>query len=277
MKSKLAEKLGLKHNPVAILWSDDKPEDAKHFAEGRWGCVMSLFAQAARGKTAVFDKNTYGCFGGGVGLGFGNIYEEKWPGGIECFYHFLSYGNRKREDGEETLEKVRPYVREQTYDDLAEGERYVKSPELVRKFVNNLPMIQIPTKYVIFKPLPEVSDDEKPVVISFPVNPDQLSALVVMAHFGREERNAVYAPFSAGCQSVGILAYREAKADKPRGVIGLTDISARVYTAKTMGKDILTFSVPLKMFYEMEANVEESFLNRHSWQKLQRINADNDD
>lgn len=278
MQSKLAEKLKLKHNPVAILWSDDKPDGARQFTEGRWGCVMSLFAQAARGKTAVFDRDTCGCFGGGTGLGFGNVYEQRWPGGIECFHHFLSIGNIRREGGEESLAEVRPYVRDQTYDNLAEGERYVKSPELVKKYLENLPMIDVPAKYVVFRPLPEVDEKtEEPVVVVFPVNPDQLSALTVMAHYERDDMNAVYAPFCAGCQSVGILAYHESKAEKPRAVIGLTDISARVFTAKTLGKDILTFAVPLKMFHEMESNVEGSFLDRHSWQKLQRINEPEDD
>lgn len=46
----------------------------------------------------VFDRNTFGCWGGGVGLGFGNQYLN-FPGGIECFYYFLSNGNENLEFG----------------------------------------------------------------------------------------------------------------------------------------------------------------------------------
>ena len=54
------------------------------FSEGRWGCVMWLLVHAARGKPAVADRKTFGCFGGGVGLGFGNQYKN-FPGGEEEF------------------------------------------------------------------------------------------------------------------------------------------------------------------------------------------------
>ena len=37
---------------------------------------------------------------------------------------------------------------------------------------------------------------------------------------------------------------------------------------KQLGKDVMTFAVPYKMFQEMEANVEESFLGKEHWQKF---------
>lgn len=39
MKSKIAEAVKLKTSPVAVLWSDDKPDNALQFKEGRWGAV----------------------------------------------------------------------------------------------------------------------------------------------------------------------------------------------------------------------------------------------
>jgi len=35
-------------------------------------------------------------------------------------------------------------------------------------------------------------------------------------------------------------------------------------------REILTFTVPFKMFQEMEAGVKGSFLEMHAWQKLQK-------
>ena len=68
--------------------------------------------------------------------------------------------------------------------------------------------------------------------------------------------------------SIGIYAYREAKADRPRAVVGLTDLSARVYIRKQLGDNLLSFAMPFSLFREMEANVEGSFLQRHTWQEL---------
>ena len=39
------------------------------FSEGKWGCVMWLAVSAAKGRPAVADRKTFGCVGGGVGLG----------------------------------------------------------------------------------------------------------------------------------------------------------------------------------------------------------------
>jgi len=84
--------LNLKYEPVAVLRAEEKPEKSLQFKQGKWGCVMFMFANAARGKTAAFDAKTYGCWGGGVGLGFGNAYLD-FPGGVDCFAYFLSSGN----------------------------------------------------------------------------------------------------------------------------------------------------------------------------------------
>jgi len=93
MRSKVTEAIGLRTHPVALMWADRAPEDATCFRPGRWACVMSLFAAvAAKGRVGAFDRQTYGCWGGGVGLGFGNCYQT-FPGGIDGFCRFLADGN----------------------------------------------------------------------------------------------------------------------------------------------------------------------------------------
>ena len=269
MNSNLAQTLKLKHNPVALIWSDDKPADAKQFAPGKWGCVMMLFAQTAtRGKTAVFDRETFGCVGGGVGLGFGNQYEN-FDGGLDCFCHFLSIGNNQWERGREFIAGSKYYSEISPDDNFVHGERYLKSAETTRKFVENLPIIDIPTKYVLFKPLSAVDENTDDVkVIIFPVNPHQLSALIIMANYSDPRHDKVIAPFCAGCHSVGIMPLAEISRDHPRCIIGLTDISARNYTHKTLGEDILTFAIPFKLLSEFENNIAGSFLERESWLNL---------
>jgi uncharacterized protein (DUF169 family) len=66
-----AEKLRLDHEPVAILWSNEKPEGALQIKSQGVVCIMPLFAHVVkRGKTAVFDRESYGCPGARAGLGF---------------------------------------------------------------------------------------------------------------------------------------------------------------------------------------------------------------
>ncbi|KUG22038.1 hypothetical protein ASZ90_008184 [hydrocarbon metagenome] len=269
MNSLIAKVIQLKYQPVALLWSDEKPADAMQFAEGKWGCVMWLAVHATKGKVAVADKKTFGCFGGGVGLGFGNQYKN-FPGGEEGFCHFLSSGNAERKGGMEVAENIKPFMTNESYDNYLHGERYVKSPDLVEKFVQALPLMEIPSTYVVFRPLSNIEPaKEKPQTIIFFVNPDQLSALTVLANYGRGDNENVIIPFAAGCQTIGIYPYREAQSKKPRAVVGLTDLSARVYVRKQLGDPhLMTFSVPFALFEEMEQNVPGSFLKRHTWKSL---------
>jgi hypothetical protein len=62
----------------------------------------------------------------------------------------------------------------------------------------------------------------------------------------------------------------EKDAERPRGVIGMFDVSARPYVQK----DELTFAVPMAKFRRMVQNMEGSFLITSSWGKLRkRINS----
>ena len=267
MESQIAQALRLRYTPVVLTWSDTRPANAAEFKEGKWGCVMWMVARAARGGTAVCGRNTYGCFGGGVGLGFGDIYKQ-FPGGEDCFCHFLSIGNDQWETGQQIAETVRPHMTTESFDHFMHGERYMQSPEEVKRFIRGLPMTDIPAPYVVFKPLAEVGEEDQSQLVIFFVDPDQLSALVILANYGRETNQNVTIPYAAGCQTVGIYPYQEAQSDTPRAVVGLTDISARTYIRQQMGDHLMTFAVPLKMFREMEAHVSGSFLDRPVWQKL---------
>ncbi len=269
MESAIVKALHLKNHPVAIVWSNDAPNDSLHFRTGKWGCVMAMFAQTATsGKTVAFDRETFGCLGGGVGLGFGNQYFN-WRGGIDCFYGFLSNGNVDREDANEIATEIRKTGRKVAVDRFLYGEGYVKTPELAKKFVNSLPIIDIPERYILFKPLQDIDEaNETPKTIVFALNPDQLSALISLANYSRATLDSVVIRPGAGCQSIGILAYAEARSIPQRAVIGLTDLAARAYTVATLGHDVLTLAVPFDMFLELESNVKGSFLERETWRTI---------
>jgi uncharacterized protein (DUF169 family) len=247
MNNQLITALKLKMQPVAIILTDEKPEDGLHFKEGsRRGCVFAMLVTASRkNRLAYFDCQSFGCPGGGTGLGFGDQYGD-FP--IDCL---LSKGDQEMAVGS-------------TGSSMAEGERFFKSPELARKWVESLPITNVPTKYVVFKPWKRITEEDKPELIVFFANGDQLSALVVMADYQRGTNQSVTAPFGAACQSI-LFSYAESRKEYPRGVIGLFDISQR----SAVDREILTFTVPFKMFQEMEAEVEGSFLELGAWRKLQ--------
>jgi len=268
MKSNIASAIGILHNPVAILFSNDKQQNTRQFQAGKWGCVMFMLGAAAKGEIAVFDRKTFGCPGGGVGLGFGDQYIN-FPGGEDCFCHFLSTGNDDWEQGREAAESVKPYLRPEAFDHFLHGERYVKNPELVKKFIQSLPIVDIPYEYVVFKPLKRVDPSlEKPEVIVFLGDMNQIAALTILANYHRGTGDGVIYPWAAGCQSIGIYAYQEAASETPRAVLGLNDISARLTLQRVLKDQVMSFAAPFRLFLEMEQNIKGSFLERSTWKAL---------
>lgn len=128
MESKIARAIGLRYPPVAILFSERKPEGALQFKERRWGCVVAMFTAAAKGRTAVFDRQTFGCLGGGTGLGFGNQYVH-FPGGIE---YYISTGNKE-------FARLPEAAGFRTSVPLDEGEGYFRNSSGSRKGCTNIP------------------------------------------------------------------------------------------------------------------------------------------
>ncbi len=273
MESRVQKAIDFEYKPIAIILSNSKPEKAKQFKEGNWGCVMFMLAAAAKGGTAVFDRKTFGCFGGGTGLGFGNQYTN-FPGGEDCFNYFLSVGNDQWEKGREAAKQVKTFLRDDSFNNFVHGERYIKSPELVKKFVKNLPTTNIPYEYVIFKPLEEVDQEkETPEVVVFLGNMDQIAALTILTNYARETNDNVIYPYAAGCMSLAIYPFQEAKSKNPKAVLGLNDISARLFLKRMLKTDLTSFAVPLKLFQEMEENVDGSFLEQHTWRDLLQLSV----
>ncbi|MBU0741566.1 DUF169 domain-containing protein [bacterium] len=267
MESRLAQALNLRYPPVAILWTDDAPAGALQFAPGRWGCVMGSFAAVARkGKVAAFDRETFGCWGGGVGLGFGNCYEN-FPGGVDGFCGFLADGNERTEQGRAVAEACAPWLRDSMREHFLHGERYRKSADVVRRWLDVLPTRDVPVQYVVFKRLDQLAADEEPVVVVMLADADQMSGLVVLANYRRGDSDGAIIPHAAGCQSLGIFAYREADDPAPRAVVGLVDPSAR-RIVRSLGKDLVTVALPCALFRQMEDDVDGSFLQRETWAAL---------
>lgn len=236
MKSKIKNLIKLKNYPVAVIQADELSEKVLQFKAGQWGCVAAMLAAAANGKIAAFSEETTICIGGRAGLGF-----KKYPlGWIE---YFLSCGSP-------TVERC---------------EHYKQTPELAKNFIENVSnslIDKLPPrkKYLLFKPLDFVAENELPEVVIFLANADQISGLVTLSNYDSKSNDAVKILFGAGCAQVVLYPMTE----KNFCYVGLTDPSAR----KFVDKNLLAFSLSYEKFLHLENLAEESFLNYDAWQKI---------
>ena len=270
MNSVIAEVLHLKFHPVAIKRTDTLPEHALQFKEHRSACAMFLFANAALGKTCVVSATTCGCPGAVSAFGFGDGYAD-FPGGLDGFAGFLSRGN----EGSTTGKKISAGLEASGAKDFAyhylHGECFKKNPELVLQWHHSMPRLQNNRRYVVLKPLEMVDEtEESPEVIVFTADADQLSSLVTLANYGHAGREMVSIPWASGCQLIGLLPLKEAESALPHAVVGLTDLSARKSVRSQLGSECLSFAMPWSLFQEMEENLPGSFVERPTFQSLQK-------
>ncbi len=239
MESKIQTLIRMKREPVCVLLEDRVPEGAVQFKEDQRGCMIGLFTVAAKGRTAALTRETTGCRGGVMAAtGYG------WfPPHVK---YFLSNGGP---EGSPPLPM--------------EPERYKRDPEIVEKFLEQVP--RLPTeKATVLKPISQVTAEDSPSIVVFLVNADQLSALVGLANYNRPGLENVKVLFGPGCAQTMLYARDEAERGGDLCYIGLTDPSARVH----MEKDLLAFSMPYQRFLEMEEVAEESFLTTGTWQTI---------
>ncbi|MDR1660323.1 MAG: DUF169 domain-containing protein [Desulfovibrio sp.] len=266
MNMHLDRTLGLRFPPLAIFYAKELPAEVRL---SRPLCSMLLVARAARGETMALGRDSCLCHGAASGFGLEPMLSENFPGGPECFLRFLSVGNQGWEHGESVIRRLReanaPKV---LIEEFTEGEGFLKTPELVDEWLSTLPECRPEGPFVLIKPLRDIKPGEKPKVVAFLADPDQLSALVVLANYARPGIDNVRIPFGPGCGCFGLLPFAESEKENPRAVVGLTDISARLYLRKPLGRDILSFTVPFKLYEEMEANAPESFLTRFAWKTI---------
>jgi hypothetical protein len=198
-------------------------------------CVIGDLAKVRKGETLCFNNDTIGCGGGKRFLGFDSTL-------IPNMEYFLSYGIPGK----------------------LEGERYKKSPEIVRKNLKHHEAKKAPGDFIVFKRWDHMDDGDNPSVIIFFAPPDVLSGLFTLANYDEPQPNGVITPFCAGCASIVDFPYEELKSAEPRAILGMFDVSARPCVRSTE----LTFAVPWPKFVRMVDNVEESFLITKSWDKV---------
>lgn len=221
-----------------VFYYADKPkgeELIQSYPEHR--CIMADLAKVRQGKSVCFGVDSFSCFGGKKYLGYGREI-------VPNFEYFLSCGIPGK----------------------MEGERYKKTPELVKEFMKNVPNFEAPKKFIVFKRWDRLAESDEPDVVIFLVHPDVLSGLFTLANFDAVEPNGVFCPFAAGCGSMVQYPYLEKDSDCPRAVVGMFDVSARPYVSE----NVLSFSVAMNKFAVMIENIEESFLITSAWSKVRK-------
>ena len=209
MKSKIANYLNGKFDPIVLIKTNEKPDDIKGPKAGRGGCVMSFVAQCiAKRKAFVFGRENGTCGGIWPGFGWGDGFATEEAKEFQAT--FLSKGADSAKDRDEYLKKLesRPkHVREM----FAEGERIYEDFE---------------TAY--------------PDSVIFTVNAFELMLLLQLDGSHRVESNYVCVPQSSACQLIGCFTFEQAESENPHMLLGPVDLAARGHMKHFIPNDYVT-------------------------------------
>jgi hypothetical protein len=223
--------------PICYFYTDQVREEDLKETVNLDRCLIGNLQRVQDGYSFVYDAHTSGCSGGKRYGGFSNKLRPN-------FEYFLSCGI----PGE------------------LEGERYKKSPQLVKDYLKNHPPFEAPGKYLVFKRLDRLMEEEKPFAVIFFAAPDVLSGLFALANYDRADPYGVVTPMGSGCASIINYPYQELQSENPRCILGMFDVSAR----PCVPGDKLTFTIPMQRFEQMVLNMDESFLITKSWDLVRK-------
>ena len=223
--------------PICYFYTDQVREEDLKETVNLDRCLIGNLQRVQDGVSFVYDAQTPGCSGGKRYSGFSNKLRPN-------FEYFLSCGI----PGE------------------LEGERYKKSPQLVKDYLKNHPPFEAPGKYLVFKRLDRLMEEEKPFAVIFFAAPDVLSGLFALANYDRADPYGVVTPMGSGCASIINYPYQELQSENPRCILGMFDVSAR----PCVPGDKLTFTIPMQRFEQMVLNMDESFLITKSWDLVRK-------
>jgi hypothetical protein len=222
--------------PICYFYTNEVREEDLRETEIVDRCLIANLERVQAGLPFVIDAHTPVCSGGIRYTGFSKELSAN-------FEYLLSCGI----PGE------------------LEGERYKKSPELVKDYLK-FPPFEAPAKYLVFKRLDKLAPDEEPFVVIFFATPDVLSGLYGLANYDYPDPHGVIAPMGSGCLSIISYPFHEAGSENPKCVLGMFDVAPRLYVPQ----NTLTLSMPMKRFEQMVRNMDESLLITNTWESLRK-------
>ncbi len=192
-------------------------------------CMFAYYSQWLEAKTLHLTRENHGCGGAG-----------HWLWGIEA---------RSRQE----------FVRF-----LVDDEGLKASHALMDRWLDCSRPYRPEHPHLLLGPL---RPDQYPFLrsVTFLANPDQLSALILGAHYhhGPEDPPAVTAPFGSGCMELAPLFE---DMSRPQAIIGATDIAMRQY----LPPEVLAFTVTRPLFESLCQLDEKSFLHKPFLARLKK-------
>lgn len=221
--------------PVTYYYTDQPRNEDINASQIVDRCLIGSIKRVRQGFPFVYDASTPGCSGGKRYTGFSHTLRPN-------FEYFLSCGI----PGE------------------LEGERYKRDPELVKQYLLQHPPFDAPGKYLVFKRWDKLDGQDEPMAVTFFATGDVLSGLFALSNFDMADPDGVITPMGSGCAQMIGYPVEQSKQERPRSVLGMFDVSARPH----VGKDELTFSLPIQRLRQLVGYMDESFLITGSWQKV---------
>ncbi len=196
---------------------------------GTHACTFVFYKKWLKGETLHITKDNSGCNGAGR--------------------HLFGIKKRSRED----------FVKF-----LVDDEGLKSSHELMNRWLDHQRAYIPEHPNILIGPLWK-DQYEYLKTVTFFVNPDQLSGLMLGAHYNNAPGDPapVIAPFGSGCMELVSLF---PDLNIPQAVIGATDIAMRQF----LPTDTFAFTVTKPMFKQLCELDERSFLYKPFWERLRK-------
>ncbi len=268
MESAIVQNLRPEFEPVAVVWSDTIPDDAFQFKKGKFGCVLYLFAQAARnGRITGGSRESITCPGGRAALGFGVEFDES----DELLDHYSALFSKGLKSAcDRQAYRAQMEAAPKNWRAMYEfGERRHCTAELAGEWIlQGLPRYDIPHEFVLFKPLSRTAPDDNVKAVIFPVSPVELAGLVTLTGSVMSGTDPVQVPQGADCNSITAFAYAQAEAAAPRAVLGMLGVDGREVMHRRFRDDTVTLTLPVQLFHRMEQEATDCIFQIPSWKSL---------
>lgn len=264
MQSNIAKEMDLKFQPIALIKTDRKPENAVG-PKNKGGCVMSFVAQTiAKRKTTCFGRENIACGGISSGFGWGDGFNDE--DALDFQSAFLSCGVESAPD-KESFENRLKYMNKHTQSMFREGERIYSDFETAKTNIQNRPIYDS-EDYVVFKGLENLEDDEIPESVIFTVNTVELTALLQLNSSFRVKDHYILTPPASACQAIGCFVFKENESDDPKPVLGPIDFAGKNKMKHFIPPEYLTLAMPWKLFLKLEKLSYKSVFQTDLWKKV---------
>ncbi|MCK4701596.1 MAG: DUF169 domain-containing protein [Bacteroidales bacterium] len=230
--SYLLEKTGIKLSIIAFYDAPDSKPFEPVIKPNKKGhaCMYSFYKRWQKGKTVALTKTNYGCGG--------------------ASHHIFNQPTRPHED----------FIKFLTDDEGLKANR-----ELMDMWIKDSNEYQPRNEYILYGPLKE-DLYEYAKTITFFVNPDQLSMLMIGAQYNTKpgDPEPVIAPFGSGCM-LSVSLFKDLNV--PQAIIGATDMAMRQF----LPPDILAFTVTKPMYENLCKLDKNSFLEKGFIKQLRKV------